>query len=430
MKRFITVFIMISLCSSIFSQEYWLRTPSPTTKLLMRCCFVDTVFGWAAGDSGVIIATTNGGLNWTVQNSGITNEFIDDIYFLNPRLGWAVSNDYLFNGTYMLYTTNGGNVWNYYLFPNPDVVIGTIYFTDSLKGYASGYSGKIFRTTNGGSSWIECHIDTAGCPMLAGFPKNRIKFLNSNTGFCAGGRFDIVGAMWRTTNAGLNWNTYCLAPEPFYDIYFVSPIKIIGAGGDFEFGASTVTTYDNSANWLYKTIDLFGYARDIAFRTEKEVWLPLAFAQAWAVSTDTASPFHNWISIPAPDTAAVYAAVFKSPTFGFAFGSYGTILKYNTNVIGINNGNESNILTYSLQQNFPNPFNPITNITYSIPKQEFVKIFIYDITGREVRYYPQGFKPAGKYNFKFSANGLASGVYFYKIQAGSYSQSKKMVIAK
>src|SRR4030095_5428060 len=80
------------LAVNIFSVEYWIRVPSPTTRWLTKCFLIDTVYGWASGDSGTIIRTSNSGINWQVQNSGINDFPIDDIYFINRRLGWAVAN--------------------------------------------------------------------------------------------------------------------------------------------------------------------------------------------------------------------------------------------------------------------------------------------------------------------------------------------------
>jgi photosystem II stability/assembly factor-like uncharacterized protein len=422
--------ITVSLTGELFSQDYWLRVPSPTNRILTKCLFVDSVYGWVAGDSGTIINTTNGGASWGVQNSGILNYNIDDVFFLNRRLGWALSNDYFFNGTFMLKTTNGGLNWSMTNFPDTSVIVTNILFTDSLKGYATGFSGKIFRTTNGGGNWEECFIDSTGCQYLYGFPKHRLNFINSTTGYACGGQYDIIGAIWKTTNSGVTWSTYCVTPEPLFDIKIINSNKIVASGGDFEFGAITTTTFNGGANWNYFNTGLFGVGRDLAFRTEKEIWMPLAFAQAWAVHLDSGNINIPWIGIPAPDSTAVYAAVFKSPTFGFAFGSYGAIMKYNTTVIGLTPEGSSISRDYSLGQNYPNPFNPSTNIVYKLAKAENVVITLYDLLGKQIKVYVEGIRPAGFNRFKFINSGLASGVYIYKIEAGSFLESKKMVIVK
>jgi type IX secretion system substrate protein/CARDB protein len=85
---------------------------------------------------------------------------------------------------------------------------------------------------------------------------------------------------------------------------------------------------------------------------------------------------------------------------------------------------------YSLAQNFPNPFNPSTKISYGLPKSGNVKLVVYDLLGREVGTLVNEYKKAGTYEIEFSAAQLSSGVYFYKIEAGDFVDVKKMVLMK
>ncbi len=78
----------------------------------------------------------------------------------------------------------------------------------------------------------------------------------------------------------------------------------------------------------------------------------------------------------------------------------------------------------------PNPFNPTTTIKYQLPKSSFVTLKVYDILGREVRTLVDERERAGYYSFTFSASDLASGVYFYRLQAGSFVQVRKLMILK
>jgi hypothetical protein len=86
--------------------------------------------------------------------------------------------------------------------------------------------------------------------------------------------------------------------------------------------------------------------------------------------------------------------------------------------------------TFALDQNFPNPFNPVTNIKFGIPKAGNVKLIVYDISGREVKRLVNQNLSAGYYNFDFNASNLASGVYFYRIEANNFTDVKKMVLVK
>ena len=87
-------------------------------------------------------------------------------------------------------------------------------------------------------------------------------------------------------------------------------------------------------------------------------------------------------------------------------------------------------LTFALEQNYPNPFNPSTIIHYALPEKSNVELIVYDILGNEVATLVNEEKPAGSYEVEFSATGLPSGIYFYRIQAGSFVETKKMVLMK
>jgi len=85
---------------------------------------------------------------------------------------------------------------------------------------------------------------------------------------------------------------------------------------------------------------------------------------------------------------------------------------------------------YSLFQNYPNPFNLSTNIKYQISKNSFVILKVYDLLGREISTLVNELQKAGVYEVQFSNSGLTSGIYFYRMQAGNYSETKKMVYIK
>jgi hypothetical protein len=85
---------------------------------------------------------------------------------------------------------------------------------------------------------------------------------------------------------------------------------------------------------------------------------------------------------------------------------------------------------FLLSQNFPNPFNPSTKIKYSIPQSSKVVIKVFDILGNEIETLVNEEKPAGTYEVTWSAANLSSGVYLYQLMAGSYNETKKMLLMK
>ena len=92
--------------------------------------------------------------------------------------------------------------------------------------------------------------------------------------------------------------------------------------------------------------------------------------------------------------------------------------------------NPSNPTEYKLYDNYPNPFNPSTILRYSIPEASFTTINIYDALGKEVSSLVNETKTAGTYEVEFNATDLSSGIYYYTLQAGSFNQTKKMILIK
>ncbi|MCZ6703734.1 MAG: T9SS type A sorting domain-containing protein, partial [Ignavibacteria bacterium] len=85
---------------------------------------------------------------------------------------------------------------------------------------------------------------------------------------------------------------------------------------------------------------------------------------------------------------------------------------------------------YSLSQNYPNPFNPVTKIKYSVPSSEIVQIKVFDVLGTEIKTLLNEYKQSGSYEIEFDASSLPSGVYFYRVISGSYSETKKMILLR
>jgi hypothetical protein len=99
-------------------------------------------------------------------------------------------------------------------------------------------------------------------------------------------------------------------------------------------------------------------------------------------------------------------------------------------ITGIEDNAASVPTYYVLRQNYPNPFNPSTTIEFTIPKTGFVTLIIYDILGKKVATLVSETLTAGSYEYQWDASGLASGVYFYRLEAGQFSQTKKLLLLR
>jgi len=98
--------------------------------------------------------------------------------------------------------------------------------------------------------------------------------------------------------------------------------------------------------------------------------------------------------------------------------------------LGVHNGSPELPQTVVLRQNYPNPFNPVTIISFELPRASQVNLTVYDILGREIAVLVNDRKNAGIHQVKFDGSDLASGVYFYRIQTGTYMETRKLLLMR
>jgi len=147
---------------------------------------------------------------------------------------------------------------------------------------------------------------------------------------------------------------------------------------------------------------------------------PSAYQWLGSTTTNASGVFAFDITDPLVEAVSVTASTSSMGTSSFAY--FGI-------VTGIEDENEIP-KEFSLAQNYPNPFNPSTKISWQLPVSSHVSLTIYDVLGYEVKTLVDEYKPAGNYEVEFNASSLASGIYFYKIQAGSFVETKKMILLR
>ena len=439
-KIFFTTLSIIIFSAKTYSQGSWEKIDSPTNQFLKSVHFVDSLYGWAVGNSGTIIHTSDGGDNWIVQDSKIEYN-VEDVFFLNRNLGWAVAwkSDAPPYGTIILKTTNGGAIWHNSAYRDENIFMNCVLFLDLLTGWMGGDPHAIVKTTDGGINWEQADIDSTN---LASLPVFSIKFFNERYGYACGGALDIAGVTWRTSNGGDKWypigDAYA-PPEPIRELHLVDSINVIGVGGDWEhfFGLGIIRTSDGGGIWQYEELEFAGVGYDLEFRNNNEAWSPLGPDQMFMFSIDGGS---TWTQLPTPESTVIYDIIFPDSLHGFAVGVEGAILKYippiidDVKVISITTPNG-----YQLYQNYPNPFNPTTKIKFSIPSSQIgkslnVQIVVFDILGNEVATILDKELLPGSYEIEFGAKinnrQLVSGIYFYQLRVGGFAQTKKMLLVK
>jgi len=406
-----------------FSSEIWTPQQSNVSSQLFRCQFTDSLTGWVVGDSGKILHTTNGGNTWFQQSSGL-NYYIFDLSFINSSTGWCIASDLnTFANPVLLKTTNAGVIWQNFYSPDTNFLLLSVHFLNNNTGWLAGFQGIILHTTDGGINWAN-ETDTTA---FGGNNIWRISFFNSNFGFACGGWQDLSGVVWKSNPSGSNWVSQGISPEPVYKVVYKDSLNGFGMGGDPEYGTSTIKTTNGGVNWQYEFIDIFGIAKSFAYRTPDEIWAPLSIGRSWAVSTNAGA---NWVQIFTPDSSYINDIYFTDPYHGWAVGDAGVILKYNTEFIGIKNISSAVPENILLFQNYPNPFNHSTIIEYQTDKFSKINISLYDVLGRHILDIFNGFIPAGTQRISFNSSAVPSGIYFYKLTSGNFSETKKLVIVK
>ncbi len=418
---------VILLSFTIYSQNFtWTRLPLPTTKTVYAIDFKDSLYGFVAGDSGLVLKTTDGGNSW--QDISVTrNLTLSDIVFTSKTNGFAVGIDFEAPpfGSIFFKTTNGGDTWVETRYREDEAYLLSLHFIDSLKGWTSGLEGKIAYTTDGGDEWYPALNDTA---EFTNFPVLGFSFYSDSLAFAFGGHIDIAGVIWRTTDGGQYWKSHGVGPEPIKGIIVFDSLNLMGIGGDFEYGTAVVKSTDSGLTWDYRSLDIFGVPFGLSYRNEHELWTALGFAEKFIYSTDVGQ---TWIQVPAPDSGVVYDIQFTDSITGFTAGRLGYFAKYSRVTVGIDDGETaSGPLSHSLGQNYPNPFNPATDIPIELSEAAAIRLTIYDMRGREVREIAAGNFDAGKHLFSFKPDGIPSGIYLYRLETVGRSNKKWSVVRK
>jgi photosystem II stability/assembly factor-like uncharacterized protein len=409
MKNIILVLSVI-LTSTVYSQ--WVQLNSGTSADLRSVYFLNVSTGYVSGFAGTMLKTTNGGANWSLLATGITDN-INSVYFLTPLTGYACG-----NAGKIIYTSNGGANW----------ILAQSNVTDNLYSingtFCSGSSGTLLYTSNGGLNWqigangflstyygitsltsvnaIACGVNTIFQPLVARTTNGGVNwsyssfYLNSNEGnlrdvhyvnanlvLAVSNVWDGTGGVSASTNGGINWSTQLYNEA-------LNSIDIAGAYG-FTCGAAgyVLRTTDQGSTWQQSVTGLNSVLR----------------------------------SVDIIDSLNAYIA-----------GDGGVILKTTNGGLTSLITTSGNIPThFSLYQNYPNPFNPATKISFSIPASSSVAqtfLSVYDILGNEVAALVNQQLTPGTFSIDWDAANFPSGVYFYRLTSGEFTQTNKMILMK
>ncbi len=268
MRAIIILLLLLKVC---FSQPYY-QVLSPSIEAELNDVFlIDEQIGWIVGNNGILLKTTNGGLNWFKKHTPYQYNFLK-IFFFNQNYGWIGTA----NGR-ILITTNGGEDWSEALIQSDFTYFDAIYFTSPWTGHISVGKHRavyLMRTTNGGFSWTKRDSLVSATEASRWYD---IDFYTENLGVVVGDKKD---AQRYTTNGGITW----LKSTPISDAFFrdqravkwLTLTSIISLGEGNEFWGVVTPIYkstDGGKNWLKKTQfpqNNYDRVRDVYFKDSLE----------------------------------------------------------------------------------------------------------------------------------------------------------------
>jgi photosystem II stability/assembly factor-like uncharacterized protein len=405
----------------LYSQDWHEQfLPDIGTSHINDITFVNSLTGYACtgvgqqGYTNYVLKTTNGGDNWNIILS-MYKEF-SRVLFLNANTGFLSGG---FNaGPLLKKTTNGGASWFDLTLPTANLYVTDISVVDENAIWAASY-GDIINSTDGGNTWnLQYHA----------YLLNQVNMINRNLGFGGSNMYTF-----RTTNGGVNWTII----SSFYtDISFID--SLTGWKGGY-----IAKTVNGGVTWVNENLPNIGVFHEIdglSLISGNIIWgcgdsKGYGNGVLKGILYYTSDGGNNW-TYQIPDTSfgidRYWFIKFVNINTGWAYGSNKGI--HTTDGGGFITGiqpSQNNIPDrFSLSQNYPNPFNPSTKISYDLPLSGFVKLMIYDVMGKVVQTLVNQKQNAGTYEVNWDASSFPSGVYFYKLQAGDFVETKKLVLIK
>ncbi len=345
----------------------WIQKSSASSSSVF---FSDVDNGWAVGKEGSILKSTDGGETWYTKNSGTTQD-LNCVKFYDSNIGLCVG-----NGGIVLLSTDGGESW---LTRNSGTInqLNEITFTNSGSAWVVGKNGMILNTNDLGYNWTSYN-------GVTGDELTSISFTNENTGWFAG----MNGTMFKYQKD-------------------VVPVELISF-------TANINNQSVQLNWRTAT-ETNNYGFNIERCIDGDTWNNIGFVEGHGNASEPNSYFYL-------DGNVTGAGKIKYRLKQMDFdGNY----KYSNEV-------EVEIVPseFVLYQNYPNPFNPSTNIKYSVQRSTPITIKIFNLIGAEIETLVDEEKPEGSYEITWNAVNIPSGVYFYQLKAGSFIDTKKMVLIK
>ncbi len=381
--------------------------------------------GWACGNSGTIIKGSAYGQWKNLTGNGVpTNVNLNNIYALDTMTAWICSSTG--TNTWVWKTTNGGINW-FQVFSQSNGFINAVFMKNYLLGFMEGnpVGGRwsLWKTTNGGLNWDSSGLylpqsgsETGLSNSLCMFQTDWYHSQDSNKIWFGTNNYRI----YYSSNYGLNWNIQPTSPEQYSFSLLYSNNGVLYAGGSnfilytTNYGLNWTTqnisgSGNISVSYVFYT-NIYAARGNVFYSGYQGTWNPFYTAPAGTYTYVNHYNAGNWYDYYAVRTNG-----------GISFYAPGE---------GVKKISDKTPTQFYLYQNYPDPFNPTTKIKYQISKSSFVNLIVYDISGKKIAQLVNEHQTPGTYEAVFDGSGYASGVYFYRITAKDFVETKKMVLIK
>lgn len=403
MKKLIPILVLIVFTSS-YSQNAWEKTSCPDNSQTNSIAVNSNGDIFAATDNGLFRSLDDGD-NWS--NLGVNLGL--RLVFIGPADEVFITTNH--QGSVLRSTDNGSN-WD---------SIGLTSWQNSLAINSNGdiFAGTdnhgIYRTTDNGQHWEH---------TMNGLTSDHITSLliNSNQFIFAG---TIFGGIFRSADNGESWTQI---NQGLTTNYITS--LALNSSGDIFAGTSghgIFRSTDNGDTWSEINHGIIGenrWIRSIIISTDGDV-----FAGTSDGVLQSENNGETWVNINEGLIDHNVRTLSNNPDEIFAGTGAGVFKRLNS-ITSVNISDTQIITSFKLYRNYPNPFNPETKIKFQVPKECNVEIKIYDILGSEIFELLNERKEAGIHEIRLNAAQLSSGTYIYKIVAGEFVQTMKMLVLK
>jgi photosystem II stability/assembly factor-like uncharacterized protein len=411
---------------------------------------------YVVGDGSLILRSEDIGLTWHQISNGYTSGDWQKMTFFDSQNGWIAGG----NGT-LLHTTNGGGLWTVVYMPDPDLPTRYAVALDSLTVVAAASSdwhdeSELYRSIDGGETWttqtpghfgwVKClsfpdplngwaitadsiyHTNDGGINWQAQAASQwgeEIYFKDALHGWVCGSQ----SYLWATVNGGETWEPWTASGLGVHDLYFTD---LNNGWGLIGLQATLVHTTDGGAHWSFYTLPEWDCTESMSFAdamngyivarrdnsTENRLWETHDGGLTWGLNPENS-----------PGIEYATDMVFTSAREGWILS--GSHILHNSGLLGTDSRPSLKPQEFSVSA-FPNPFNPTTTISFSLPQAGDVSVAVYDMLGRRVEsnLARTQMYTAGEHRLIFDAAGLSSGTYFVRMQAPGVTKTKKIELLR